>query len=287
MIDSNGFKIHSISASALFILGNAVILLPEKNASSFTFFSFLAVSALAVVLYALSLPIYERIFMKNGKWRCLIFLIAAIFSFWVAADAFYNSFSFVKKVILPETARPLIILAFLIIVLFFFFRRQEEVLKFSLLAFAFILGLILIFLVLSAKNFKIENILISSLPDFKTFLTDAKPYLLNPVVSLILLPIYFCCNFKKINPKPMVLGVLIGFLSLGACIVLSLLIFGAGLAGSLEFPFSYAISTVTVGKLFTRMDGFAYFIYFSCALIKITICLNITALMVKKIRENF
>lgn len=287
MIKSNEFKLHSISLSALFILGNAVILSPNKNANEFTFLSFLAVALFSVAVYLLCLPLYERLLSKNSKWRCIIFLGIAVFSFWVASDAFYNSFSFISKVILPETAKPLIIIVFLAVILFFAFRRQEEVLKFCLLAFIFTVLAVLFFFFASLHNYNAENIMLFSLPDFKTLITQTKPYFLNPFLSLLLLPVYFKTVFEKINRKSGVLGVGLGYIVLGICLLSAILLFGPYLAGKLDYPFASAVSTVTIGKLFTRMDGFAYFIYFCCALVKITVCLFITFSMLKRIRQCF
>ncbi len=279
------FKFHSLCLSALFVLGNAVILLPSENASEFTLIAFLAVALLSVAIYFLVAPLYEKFLSKNTKPRCIIWLSLAVFSLWVASDAFKNSVSFISKVVLPETNKVLIVLFYLAVVLFLGFRRQEEVLKFCLLAFLFSLGLVLFFFLASTQNYNADNIMLFSLPDFKAFLLEAKPYFLNPFLSLVLLPVYFGIVFEKVERKPLAMGIAIGFAALGVCILSSVLIFGAELSGAIDFPFSSAVSTVTIGKLFTRMDGFAYFIYFSSALIKITVCLFITLSSLKKIRQ--
>ena len=89
----------------------------------------------------------------------------------------------------------------------------------------------------------------------------------------------------KVKRKTLTLGLSFGFFLLGIAILLSVMIFGAELSGRLDYPFFSAVSTVTIGKLFTRMDYLAYFIYFSSALIKITICLFVTFSSLKKIRQ--
>ena len=39
------------------------------------------------------------------------------------------------------------------------------------------------------------------------------------------------------------------------------MLFGPTFAARIEYPYTAAVSTVSVGRLFTRMDYFSYFIY--------------------------
>ncbi len=281
---NKAFSFHTICAIAIFVLGNAVILLPRKNANQFTLFCFLAVALISVLLYFLSAPVFEKLLSKTSKPFFVLWIALAVFSFWVAADAFKNSYYFISVAILPETSKALIILVYLAVVLFFSLRRQEEVLKFCLISFVFALVMILFFFLASFGKLQNENI-IFSLPDLSSFISGAKPYFLNPFLSLLLLPPYLNLVFGKVKRKTLTLGLSFGFFLLGIAILLSVMIFGAELSGRLDYPFFSAVSTVTIGKLFTRMDYLAYFIYFSSALIKITICLFVTFSSLKKIRQ--
>ena len=53
------------------------------------------------------------------------------------------------------------------------------------------------------------------------------------------------------------------------CIAGSILLFGPNLAGELDYAYSQYISTFTVGRLFTRLDFFAYFLFFITSISKI------------------
>ena len=63
------------------------------------------------------------------------------------------------------------------------------------------------------------------------------------------------------------------------------IVFGSDFAGKLKYPYASAISTVTLGNLFTRMDGFAYLIFFASVIVKITVCIKIIAFCIIKERR--
>ena len=71
------------------------------------------------------------------------------------------------------------------------------------------------------------------------------------------------------------LGVGVGCVAFGICILNSVLLFGIDFAGELAYPYSVAGSTVTFGYLFTRMDGLLYFVYLISCVIKCTVAIEI------------
>lgn len=272
---------HSLSLCALFVLGNAIIILPRANADEFSFLGYLISCVVALLLFFIINPLIKNLFcediLKNSKpfKKFLLYLLYAaicIASLWCAADTFGDFIEFVSKVILPDTSLFLIAVTFLAIVIFFVLKSQEAILKFSLLSFWFIVIAVLFFFIATFKNFDFRNIFIFRLGDIKTIIKNTSPYILNPVLPSMLLPIYITLSLKGKHTANTFSGILSGLIILGVCILSAMLIFGPQFAGELKFPYSSAVSTVTVGRLFTRMDGFSYFIYFACALIKINVC---------------
>ena len=74
-----------------------------------------------------------------------------------------------------------------------------------------------------------------------------------------------------------------GGCGLSALVLLnSVMLFGAELAGKFDYPYSAAISTISVGYLFSRMDGFSYFLGFACALVRIGVCITTVKSLFKK-----
>ena len=100
------------------------------------------------------------------------------------------------------------------------------------------------------------------------------------------MPIFLKFFFDDTRTKQGFSGVIIGACLLGMCILSPILLFGAQLSGQLDFPNSYAVSTVTVGRLFTRLDGFAYFVYFVSSVIKITVCISVVRESLKTIDKS-
>lgn len=294
MRQNTRFFTHASVISALFILGNAVIILPTGNANEFTFLGYLAAAVLGFLLYLIVLPAAKRLFCENaaiGKSKflkaglCLVYTFTAIFALWCAADAFGNFISFINKVILPDTPIFFTAAIFTAVVAFFATRRQEDILKFFLIAFWFVLAIILFFFVATSFKFNLRNIFVFELPKMKTLISQAKPYFFNPLIPALLLPVYNVLTFKNVRPGAAFTGLASGLILLGLCIIGSILLFGAPLAGRLPYPYSSAISTVSIGRLFSRLDGFSYFIYFACALAKITVCLFVMFSSLKRIRN--
>lgn len=286
------FFTHSAALSALFVLGNAVIGMPRKTADGYTFLGYIAVGLTSVLLILAVIPLANGIFAENtaqkagGIKKALLaaaFAAVAVAALFCAADAFYDFCRFVSKVLLPDTSETVIFIVFAAVAVFFCTRRQEDILKLTMLSFWLCLVIVLFFFFAAFYNYNLRNIFIFSLPDFKTFTSQAKPYFINPLLPCLLLPVYQVLVFKKCRTGAVVSGTFTGFLMLGLCILSSLLLFGTALSGKLDYPYASAVSTVTVGRLFTRLDGFSYLIYFISSLSKITACIFIVRSCLKRL----
>ncbi len=276
----NSFSLHYFMLASCFVLGNGILALPCENADMYTFLGYIISSVLVVAVFCLCSFLWDK---------SVLFLVpVSIYSLFVGAESFRSIAEFSHKVILPNTAPIWIYLSLGITVLFFALKGQAGLLKFSLISAVLVGGVIIFFAIASADRFDFRNIYIFSLPTLKNITAQTAPYFKNTVASAILLPIYFGLLSAEKRKKYEILGVIWGLALLGLGILTSLLLFTPSFAGKLEFPFNSAVSTVTVGRLFTRLDGFAYFVYFVCGIIKITVCLyiSIQALRVLKNRIN-
>ena len=265
------FAKHFIALSALFILGDAIITLPKKNADRFTFLGFL-------ISFLISLGLCFIVFaIKNIK---LLIIPSALLSVYIIGDTFISFFKFISDNLLRYTVRFFIILPFVLIIIFLSHQKQTAVLKFSLICFVFCLVAICFFFFATAKDFTPKNIFIYSLPSFKGLFTQTMPYLTKITLPTVVLSVY--ARLLGIKRKPVLYGLAIGNILLSICLLNSVLLFGSKFSGRLDFPYASAISTVTFGSLFTRMDGFAYFIYFASCIIKIGVCIYV----VKAVQSN-
>ena len=59
------------------------------------------------------------------------------------------------------------------------------------------------------------------------------------------------------------------------------LLLGLPFGSTQEYPYSSAVSTVTVGKLFARMEGFAYMMYFAAVAVRTSVCVSLFCLLFK------
>ncbi len=285
------FSKSAAAAGALFILGNAVMFFPTSSGGEFTLLGFLAAAAAGIILYICVTPIYSFVLSekRGGTLRIIIstavFAVIAVASLFIAADSFRDFIDFASNVILPKTSRAFIIITFLAIVVFFGFKRQEDSLKFSLICFGFTAIAITFFFLASIGDYEAENIRMSSFPDWGVILSEAKPYFMNPLLPALLLPFYYRLVFKG-NKNSGHFGLALGLIFFGLCILSAVLLFGTELSCRLSYPYASAISTISIGRLYTRLDGFSYFIYFASALTKINICVFLCFSSMKKINSN-
>lgn len=284
------FTKASVSAGALFVLGNAVMVFPLKNGDEFTPLGISISFIIGIILYILAIPFYN--FLLNCRYnnmpikilKCLSFLIIILFSVFIAADVFKTFTKFISEIILPKTPLWLIAITLGAVVIYFITKRQEDFLKFSLICFVFVMVAVIAFFLLSLGDYNWENLKISHFPDFKKLIENTKPYILNPAIHSLLLPLYYKLIFKKEKISGH-MGYILGISLLSVCILSVILLFGTKLSCRLSFPYASAISTISVGRLYTRLDGFSYFIYFASSIIKINICSFIAISCIKKIEK--
>lgn len=279
------FSSHITALSAIFVLGGGVISSPFMGADEFNFLAYIISVVLLGLVYLAVSYLFDKIIARSCcVWICSFLLSAVgIFALFCGAKCFSEMTDFVSRIILPNIPKFFIVLIFGFTVIYFFLRQKESLLKFSLISIVLISAAVIFFFIAPMDKYDLRNIYIFRLPEFKEITLQIKPYIINPLLHSIILPIYFKLNFGETKTKQGFLGALIGCLLLGVCILSPILLFGADVSGDLAFPFSSAVSTVTVGRLFTRLDGFAYFVYFVGSLIKITVCVNVSVESLKKI----
>ncbi len=287
------FSSHTVALSAIFIIGSAVINLPVRGSDEFGFLGFMITAVLLVGVYWLFSAVLNQINVTEnskliGKVLYSVFIFSAgVFALFCLAETFLSLTEFVSKIILPQAPKFFIILIFIAVIVFFALKSKESILKFSLLTFVLITAVIVFFFIAPMDKYELRNIYVFKFPRFAEILTQMKPYLINPLSHSIVLPIYLRLEWGKTKCKPSVLGAIIGCILLSFCVLSPILLFGAGVSGELQFPFSSAVSTVTVGRLFTRLDGFAYFVYFVSALIKSCVLAKVSFKSLEKINGLF
>lgn len=279
------FYKNYIAATALFVLGNGVIFLPAYSGENLIL-SYLLAFASGLIICYLSTFLAKFSYSENKSFKAfkiIIFIFLCVFSIYTAAQCFIDFTDFVSEIMLPSFSKAIINLSFVLIVVFYQFKRQENILKFSLLAFVGATVLILLFLLVLGEEFETKNISFSF--NFKDIFLQSKDYFLSVFLPILILPFYQKKVFKKSDFKTNFIGLLIGSALLLCCVLTSALLFGGPLTTRLFYPYASAVSTVSVGKLFTRMDGFSYILYFVSAITKINLCIFVCFSALKEINR--
>ena len=283
------FEKASFALAALFVLGDGIVVLPSESGNRYTILSFLAVAFFGIALYFFLCFVYSKFssYEKNSRViniaEIFVLPVVAVFSLFVSSKTFSVFIWFVSKVVLKNVPLFIITVVFGGAVLYFAFKRQEIVLKFSLMSFVVVLFFITVFFLLSFSDYRLKNLSIEKSFSWEDFTQSARTFL-NPIFSCFLLPFYYRFALKK-SCFTAHLGVITGFLLLGVCILSSVLLFGTELSANLSFPHFSAVSTITVGRLYTRLDGFLYFIYFVTTIIKIRVCTFVCYSSLKRLRK--
>lgn len=271
MLKTKPFSHHFVWLSVLFILGSSIINLPANFTDKLTFLGF-------VIAFLLSLAVVFAIYKFNFLKYPILFL-----AIYFIGDTFIVFLQFISKTILKNSQNFWVLVIFLFALLYFCFRKSTEILNFSLVS-GVACGLLLIFFFFATvKDFNLKNIYIYSFPTVKRLLRQTLPYVKTVTLPIAVLTLY--AKQCKTSKTVALSGVCIGNVLLLISIFNSILLFGADMAGELEYPYAMAISTVTFGNLFSRLDGFSYFIYFVTALIKITVCINVIKAEAKNTRK--
>ena len=296
MNSSAPYRFHITALAALFILGNGVIIFPTSVADEYTFLAFLLCTLAAFVLFFVFRGIIGKAYSfeptvntkpyKKALFTILYFVTAAI-ALYYAVDTFYAFSLFVSELALRNFPVIVGFISFLAVVVFMNLCKSSAFYKFSVIAFIFTALAIIFFFLASLKNYRISNIFIFSLPPLKDLFSQTKEYFMGIILPLLLF-LCFEASVLKSHPKPYTLwGIASGTLLLCLCILNSVLLFGTRFAGTLDYPYASAISTVTIGRLFTRLDGFAYFVYFAASITRITVCTILIKSIFNKIRFLF
>ncbi len=291
MKNKTEFFTHTTALSALYVLGNAIIVMPKSTADEFNFLGYMAASAVAFILFAAAIVLSKHLFSprneNSGIFKkslfSLVYFAISLFALWCLADTFKIFVLFAADTMIRQTAMSFSVIIFAAVVIYFSLKRQENILKFSLIAFFFVAAVVIFFFIACIPRYDLRNIFVFKLPKMSELAIQTKPYILNPVIPSLFLPVYNMLAFKNTRAAAEFCGLCTGLVVLGICTVGSVLIFSAEFAGELNYPYAATVSTVSFGRLFTRLDGFTYFVYFVSCTIRSTVCAFVMYKCLKKI----
>lgn len=275
------FQIHYVFTAALALAADVVFGLPFIHADAYNAVSLVAaVAVTAAVLFLLNLclntqkPRIGGLFNKRvpkifGK---ILFFLLAAFS---GAKTYFYWVEYFSKLILPKNAVWAIAVVAFFCAAYLAFGKNEGLLKIGLFSFVICLIFTVLLLFLSAENFEISTVIPTKPPQTTAFLLQMTDYLKCLLPTALLLAYYQVKSLNACKAKCSVLALLCGAVLMLICLFNVLLIFGTQYAAQMPFAYNEAVSTVSIGILYTRMDGLAYFVYFILGAVKTAVCMMI------------
>lgn len=271
MLKKKTLDFHTVSAAAISVLSTAVVTLPAINDKSpilAMLFAFLT----GLPIYMIFIRLISKVNINNGVLKKIVSVLLGIFVLYLAAKSFHTVAAYFSLAVLTKTPVWLILSAFFILVFIAAVCGGDAVKKFTMLGFLSATVLIIILAVISFKNLEIS---LMSRPKLNAefFKTVAKYIVIIFVFSSEILPFQKKGGNKKEFLKSTVLGIGVGAVLLTLVVANSVLVFGENYAAEMKFPYSFAVSTFSLGTLFTRLDGFAYFIILTLNFLKGALCI--------------
>ena len=195
--------------------------------------------------------------------------------------AFSEYTDFIYGAVMTRADMWVIKAVFAFCVYFFAVSKKTAIYKFSLLAAVLASTVFIILFFLSAKTFDTHNLRgVFSITDFS--LAQTADYFVKMFLPTVLCIMFIGKSDKKLSVFSAILGALYSIVLCLVVILDSVLSFGLPFAAKLSYPYISDISTVTVGSLFTRMDGFAYFAFFACYIVKCGVYINLSATLISE-----
>lgn len=275
------YSVHIAFAAALFLMAGGMMVIPQKDGGRYTLPAFGTAAAVSILLSVAVLPLVWKIYSckkneeKPRAGKVLLYSLTSILLVGAAAYGFSDFVRFVGDVMLPHTAKFWLAAMFFAATVLPAVGEKGIVMKFALFAFIFAAAVTVFFFAASVPQFRIDNISLHNIPEWRAILKQSVPIFLRLFPAHIIIYIYVGVFFGRRKGRCAVSGAVIGCAAIGICVTNALLLFGAPLAAKLRYPYAAAVSTVSLGELFTRMDGLSYFVYFAAQTVQTVMCVSV------------
>lgn len=286
MIRKVDYTMHSACLAAVVTIGDAIIYLPSEYRGEAMLPGFLIASAAAVLIFLAShfLCVYSS---GGAIYKKVLFtvlaLILSVYALRSGAHCLLVFAGFADKILLPDGGKFIAAFIFLFTAAVLSLKNRIVLLKLSFIAAPLVAVSAVLFLLLTAKDLEADNIAIGSFLHLKELYGGAAYFFSEISLPAALIPPYFVINEKKPRLSAGLAGLCAGLVVTAAACTVSVLLFGARMSARLPFPLAGAVSTVTVGPLFTRMDWIVYGVFFISAVIKAAFCSRLCFGLIKEL----
>lgn len=293
MIKKNYSCIHDASLIGVFLIGNLFISFSKPSAISGLLFAGLLALLLVCILVKIQsansnfcAEMFGNSYLnKQQKFALLTVLTVFLLIVYIISSSDYVSM--VNLIRLPNTSRFIISLILITLSVLMAFSHKNVIYAFALTSAIFLLGTTLIMWILSIPNMRLGALKeILNINITETF-WDALDIFVKSFGQIIIIILFIgyrgVCNARKSQ----LLGIGFGFLILLICFSNSFLLLGNKIINQVNFPYATATGIITVGKNFSRLDGFTYYNYFILSLLKMTVVYKIILSITRNINKIF
>lgn len=280
-MNKSAYNIHTTAMTALFVMGNA-ILTPNIFGPKNTFWAFLISAVLTLLITTIVSKLLNLAFLPAKKHKVCFFAVAlsvGLLAAFGAFDAINSYIGFLTNIQLPQTSPILICVALVIPVAALVICCNSALYKFCLLSAVISIFTIALVFIGGIKNF--DFTLFKSDPVKDLNLSNGISEFLKLFLPVICIPAFMTLTKENACAKQTIIGASLGFFSTAMCLLQSVLTLGT--AANQEYPYFKAMGIISSGNLFTRLDGFGFWLFFVCALVKSAVCIKTVWLIIKLI----
>lgn len=278
---------------AIFLFGNLLIAFPKGENTDQAVFGVIANLGIGVALSFLFCFL-----QKNGMFDLMVFepkplkitfialiLTLSVISFLISCKDYVV---LIDKVRLPNTSPVVIAVIFLFLAYLLAQADKKLIFLFSLTGLIFAAISFTVLFLLSIPNMELRLFTQNLRFVPKGFLKQTLTFFIHSVGQVVIAA-FFIGNLtdKKEARRIYLLGTLMGGLVLLVCILNIVLVLGTNVVGATDYPYATVTSMIMLGKSYSRMDGFTYYIYFFASLIKASVILKVILSICKKISSVF
>lgn len=274
---------------ALFLTGGELVAILEHGSYSFLIAALLgALSLFAAFWGAKSIFLAERKTVISK----LTYGVAALFGVLLCGVVLFNSAKevgrFAANVMGIRAPYKVLCISFLGFCALLASKGRRVIKKYSLVAFAVVLICILLILAFSIPSAELSNLREIPLRKFRT--ADTGMILAEMFAPLLIALIYFSAESKKKRSENKAslsapLGLAIGVAILFVCFFNVVLLLG-NYAAAEVYPYFSAAGAVSAGRLFLRIEGAAYFMYFAAVSVRGALCAATAAAVLSGFRSE-
>ena len=210
--------------------------------------------------------------------------LAAVAAFCVAAVSVKEFSAFAAEVMFVRLPLWVVTAIFLGFCAYLSAGGGGVIRKFAFVSFLIVSAVVLVLFFLSLPNFDTSDA--DGLLKFKDISAGGVVSALGGIFApAVIAVIYLSATGRhkqdRVRAPEAALAVLLTALLLLVCFLNVNLLLGEFFGPTRDYPYSEAVSTVTAGKLFARMEGFAYVMYYAAAAVKTSVSVAFICLLAK------